>query len=292
MNVKYSDNRKVFNYHNDGNGDIPFLSFDMLDKLGVPNLYTTRFKSYDSKAGSGEQGVRVTCMRNDDAAEARPVVLAGLSELAEQLGTDIEHACVTRQEHTANVKLVKSEDLGLWYSMDRTEDIDGLVTDVPGACLMVYGADCPSVYIVDPVKKAIALVHAGWKGTLAKIPEAAINMMVKEYGCEPSDMYAAIGPSICENCYEMGDEIYVLFSQQWSREDADELMKRHESGKYHLDLWKANLMTMERSGIPRNHIEITNICTCCNPDTFYSYRAHRMENEQVAMLVNRISLLD
>ena len=287
MKIELTDNRKVFNWHNDGNGGIPFLSFDMLDRLGVPNLYTTRFENYDSKAESGEQGIRVTFMKNDDDAEARPVILASLTALSEQLGADIEHACVTRQEHTANVKPVKANDLGLWYSPDRTEAVDGLVTDVPGACLMVYGADCPSVYIVDPVKKAIGLVHAGWKGTLAKIPKVAIDMMVQEYGCEPRDMYAAIGPSICENCYEMGDEIYDLFSEQWSNEDADELLKRHDSGKYHLDLWKANLMTLERCGIPRAQIEVTNICTCCNADDFYSYRARRMENEQVAMLVNK-----
>ena len=310
MKITFSDNRKVFNWH-DGNGAIPFLSFDMLDKLGVPHLYTTRYKNYHGEQGTdaiaehgtiqengfGEKGIRVAYMKGEDVTEARQVISVSMAALSEQLGSDLEHVCITNQQHTANVKLVHGADLGYWNSVERTEPIDGLVTNVPNACLAVYGADCPPVYIIDKTKHVIALVHAGWKGTLGKIPKVAVEMMVKEYGCNPADMYAAIGPSICESCYEMGDEVYDAFAERWSKDDADALLKRHpvigmdgrieSAGKYHLDLWKANRMTLERCGIPGDHIETTNICTCCNSDEFYSYRAHKMENEQVAMLCNR-----
>ncbi len=300
IRVQFTDNRKVFKWHEDGNGSIPFLSFDMLDRLGVPNLYTTRYKTYDSKTELGEKGIRVAYMQGEDIAEARSVISVNMAALSEHLGSDLEHVCVTNQKHTANVKLIRAEDMGYWNSVERTEPIDGLVTNIPGACLAVYGADCPPVYIVDPVKHAIALVHAGWKGTLGKIPKVAVEMMISEFGCNPSDMYAAIGPSICESCYEMGDEVYDVFAEQWSRADTDAILKRHPvqggsssisdeypDGKYHLDLWKANRMTLERCGIASDRIAVTNICTCCNSDEFYSYRAHKMENEQVAMLVNR-----
>lgn len=314
LEIKFSDNRKVFNWHG-GNGEIPFLSFNMLDELGVPNAYTTRYKSYDDVTGTGEKGIRVAYMQGEDVQEARNVISVNLGTLAEQLGSDLEHVCVTNQKHTANVRLIKADagdssigaaagneidGLGYWNSVVKSEPIDGLVTNVPGACLAVYGADCPSVYIVDRTKNAIALVHAGWKGTLGKIPKVAIEMMVKEFGCNPSDMYAAIGPSICENCYEMGDEVYDAFALEWGTSDADAILHRYPlganaseadavqypDGKYHLDLWKANLLTLERCGIPRAQIEVTNICTCCNVNEFYSYRARHMENEQVAMLVN------
>lgn len=300
--MKYTDNRQVFKW-NVGECGIPYLSSNMLDELGYPNLYTTRYRNWDASKGTGAQGLRVAYMKGEDVAEARSVISKNLGALAENMGSDLDHLVVTHQLHTANVKMIGADDLGYWKSVEIEDGIDGLITDVPGACLVVYGADCPSIYIVDPVKHAIGLVHAGWKGTFGKIPEAAIAMMQSAYGCNPADMYAAIGPSICEDCYEMGDEIYDMLAEQWGKEDADLLMKRHpalsgkqdtsdkneahqDSGKYHLDLWQANRLTLERAGIPTDHIEVTNLCTCCNADEFYSYRAHKMENEQAAMLVN------
>ena len=284
INIKFSDNRKVFNWHE---GGIPFVSFDMLDKLGVPNMYTTRYRSYDSELGHGERDLRVAYMKGEDVDEARRVIRETMTELSSQLGSDIDHLRITNQQHTAKVIALDAGDFGYELSVEDTREIDGLITDVPDACLVVYGADCPSVYIADPVHGAIGLVHAGWKGTFGRIPQVAIEMMKEKYGSDPADMYAAIGPSICESCYEMGDEIYDRLCNEWSKADADALMKRHESGKYHLDLWKANRMTLERAGVPAERIVATNICTCCNSDEFYSYRARKMQNEQAALMVNR-----
>ena len=89
------------------------------------------------------------------------------------------------------------------------------------------------------------------------------------------------------DCYEMGDEIYDEFASLWGVADADRILKRYPSGKYHLDLREANRLTLLRTGVPEDHISVSNVCTCCNADTFYSYRAHRLENEQAAMIVNR-----
>lgn len=301
--MKYTDNRQVFTWNEVTQSGIPYVSFRMLDELGYPNLYTTRYQNWDKTKGTGAKGIRVAYMKGEDVAEARSVISKNLGALAEDMGSNLDHLVVTHQLHTANVKMIGEDDLGYWKSVEIEDGIDGLITNVPNACLVVYGADCPSIYIVDPVKHAIGLVHAGWKGTFGKIPEVAIAMMQSAYGSNPADMYAAIGPSICEDCYEMGDEIYDMLAEQWSKEDAGLLMKRHPAsqepdasdkndiypgqGKYHLDLWTANRLTLERAGIPTDHIEVTNLCTCCNVDDFYSYRAHKMENEQAALLVNR-----
>lgn len=294
MELKFSDEKKVFNTHTDG---IPYLSFDMLDRLGVPNLYTTRFVSYDDVLGAGETGLRVCVMKGDDLSEAAPHVLEMRGRLADQLGSSIDMEYITDQKHTNYVNVVREEDLGPIWPGEKPlhrQFVDGMVTDIPGALLTVFGGDCPSVYIVDPVKKCAGLVHAGWKGTLGKIPEVAIARMTLEFGCEPADMYAAIGPGICRDCYEMGDEVYDTFASEWSEADAERIFSKYpandEAGrgwKYHLDLREANKMTLLRAGIPEDHIAVSNVCTMCNVETFYSYRAHRMENEQCAMLVNR-----
>ena len=303
MQLTISDENKVFNIHTDG---IPYLSFDMLDKLGVPHLYTTRYVNYDKATCVGEKGLRVCVMRDDDESEAAPHVLEVRSRLARQLRSSIEMEYITDQKHTNFVNVVREGELGpIWPNNKplHRQYVDGMVTDIPGALLTVFGADCPSVYIADPVKKCIGLVHAGWKGTLGKIPAVAIAQMLLNYGCDPADMYAAIGPGICRDCYEMGDEVYDSFASEWSKEDADRIFSRYivdadnpaakddgeaaRGWKYHLDLREANKMTLMRAGIPEDHIAVSNVCTMCNSDTFYSYRARRMENEQCAMMVNR-----
>ena len=276
MKLKYSDGRQVFNIHTDG---IPYLSFDMLDSLGVPNLFSTRYISYDGAEGTGVKGLRCAVMKTETVEEASPVCRANRDILAHQLGSTLEMELVTDQKHTNYVHVADcEEDLGVatvgTFALHR-QYVDGIVTDIPDALLTVFGGDCPPVYIADPKRRAAGLVHAGWKGTLGKIPQVAIAQMT----------------------VKMGDEVYDAFAEKWSREDADRILRRYPAkdaegneipgGKYHLDLREANRMTLLRAGIPADHIEVSNVCTMCNADTFYTYRGHALENEQVAMMVNR-----
>jgi YfiH family protein len=267
----------------------------------VPNLFTTRYIKYDEASGTGVKGLRLAVMKTETVEEASPVCRANRDILAHQLGSSLEMELVTDQKHTNYVHVATcEEDLGVAtvgsFSLHR-QFVDGIVTDIPDALLTVFGGDCPPVYIVDPKRRAAGLVHAGWKGTLGKIPQVAIAQMTVKFGCDPADMYAAIGPGVCRDCYEMGDEVYDAFAEQWSREDADRILSRYPAkdadgneipgGKYHLDLREANKLTLMRAGVPADHIAISNVCTMCNVDTFYSYRGRALENEQVAMMVNR-----
>ena len=297
MKIRFSDNKRIFNEHTEG---IPYVSFDMLDRMGVPNLYSTRFISWDDVSGTGVTGLRTAVMKTDDLSEASPVCRANRDMLAGQLGSSIEMELATDQKHTNNVYVAtRREDLGVapvGPAVLHRQFVDGIVTDIPDALLTAFGGDCPPVYIVDPVRKAAGLVHAGWKGTLAKIPQVAIAQMTVKFGSDPADMYAAIGPGVCKDCYEMGDEVYDAFVERWSRNDADHLLSRYPAkdkdgsdipgGKYHLDLREANKLTLLRAGVSADHIAVSNICTMCNVDTFYSYRGRRLENEHAAMLVN------
>ncbi len=312
MKIRFTDNKKIFNIHNVHSDGIPYLSFDAFDKLGVPNLYSTRYISYDEASGTGVKGLRCAVMKTETVEEASPVCRANRDKLARQLGSSLDMELVTDQKHTNYVHVATcDEDLGVAtvgsFALHR-QYVDGIVTDIPGALLTVFGGDCPPVYLIDPVRKAAGLVHAGWKGTLGKIPQVAIAQMTVKFGCYPADMYAAIGPGVCVDCYEMGDEVYDAFAGQWGEEDADRILRRYapgteseaykrktgqkqkpggSAGRYHLDLREANLITLLRAGIPEDHIAVSNVCTMCNADSFYSYRAGRLENEQVAMLVNR-----
>ena len=294
MRIQYSNTCKIFNVHT---GGIPYLSVDMLDRLGVPNAYTTRYLSYDAERGIGESGLRTAWMNFEEREEALPVILKNRNVLAKQLGSSIEMECTTDQKHTNHVHVVKPEDIGVVDKPTHRLYVDGLVTDIPGVLLTAYGGDCPPVYIADPVHKAIGLVHAGWRGTLGRIPAVAIAQMTVHFGSNPADLYAAIGPGICMDCYEMGDEVYDAFEDEWGKDDADRILRRYPPAeaaaprKYHLDLREANRLTLLNAGISSDHIAVSNVCTKCNVDTFYSYRAHRMENEQSAMIVNSFGML-
>lgn len=287
MKIRYSDQKKIFNVHTE---QIPYLSFAMLDELGVPNLYSTRFQSFDEARGEGEPGFRVVVMKREDADEAAPVVFRSRDALARLLGSSIESESIADQEHTNRVYVVTEQDLGPILRTEKPahrRNIDGLVTDLPDVLLTVFGADCPPVYLADPARGAVGLVHAGWRGTLGRIPAKAIERMAAQFGSDPRSLYAAIGPGICADCYEMGDEVHELFAQQWGSAAADRILRRYPNGKYHLDLREANRMTLLEAGVGEERIAVSNVCTMCNADIFYSYRAHRMENQQAAMIVNR-----
>ena len=300
MKIRFSDEKKIFRLHTDA---IPYLSFEMLDGLGVPNLYSTRYISWDKEKGEGETGLRTAVMKYEDRNEAAPHVIEMRGRLAQQLGSSSEREYITDQKHTNFVNIVAEEELGPIWPKEKPlhrQYVDGMVTDIPDVLLTVFGGDCPPVYLADPVRRAVGLVHAGWKGTLSRIPAVAIAQMVVRFGSDPADMYACIGPGVCRDCYEMGDEVYDLFAEQWSSEDSDRIFSRYPAkdregheipgGKYHLDLREANRMTLMRAGIPADHIAVSNVCTMCNVDTFYSYRAGRMENENAAMIVNRFGV--
>ena len=287
MKIRFSDDNKIFTEHREG---IPYLSAVMLDRLGVPNLFSTRFMSWDEEKGEGKEGLRTTLMKWDDISEAAPVIQEYRDRLAHQIGSSIDCECITDQKHTSFVHVASENDLGIRWPRRlplHRQYVDGLVTDIPDALLTAFGGDCPPVYLADPVRKAVGLVHAGRKGTLGRIPGVAVARMIVNFGCDPQDMYAVIGPGVCMDCYEMGDEIYDEFAGEWGAEAADRIFARYPSGKYHLDLREANRMTLLRSGIPEDHIAVSNVCTACNADSLYSYRADRLENEGAAMIVNR-----
>jgi len=300
MNIRYSNDERIFNIHNTHGEGVPFLSFDMLDKLGVPNLFSTRYAVYDEVSGEGVKGLRLSVMDSEDVSEAAPEAHAERDRLARQLGSSIDVEGITDQEHTNHVYVIRKEDLGIRWPEEKPlhrRFVDGVVTDIPEVLLTVFGGDCPPVYLADPVHHAIGLVHAGWKGTFNRIPEVALAQMAVHFGSDPSEMYAAIGPGICKDCYEMGDEVYEAFADKWGKEAADRILSRfparetekelYPEGKYHLDLREANRMTLLRAGVREDRIVVSNVCTMCNKDIFYSYRAGCMENHQAAMMGNR-----
>ena len=148
------------------------------------------------------------------------------------------------------------------------------MTNVPGITLYTSYADCVPLFFLDPVKKAIALSHSGWRGTVKKIGLVTLEAMTAEFGTDPKDVLAGIGPSICQDCYEISEDVALQFAEVFPKEEI--LRKGHmseEGQKYQLNLWRANELILLEGGVKKEHISYPGLCTCCNPKLLFSHRA-------------------
>jgi YfiH family protein len=192
---------------------------------------------------------------------------------AQAIGVRVEDMVFTQQTHTTCVRYVTEQDCGSGITRELGyQDVDGLVTDVPGVCLVTFYADCVPLYFVDPIRRVIGLSHSGWRGTVSRMGAATIKAMV-ELGSKPEDILAVVGPSICQDCYEVSEDVIEQFRLEFPREKWETLFYQKENGKYQLNLWKANEQILLDAGITKEHLRVTNVCTHCNSEVLFSHRA-------------------
>ena len=152
--------------------------------------------------------------------------------------------------------------------------MDGLLTDEPGVYLATFFADCVPLYFVDTKRKAIALAHSGWRGTVARMGQCVVEKMREAYGTDPSDLVAAVGPSICQARYEVSGDVAGAFAAAFAKPGQErEILLDKGGGKYQLDLWRANEIVLTEAGIPETNIQVTDLCTCHNDRYLFSHRA-------------------
>lgn len=177
------------------------------------------------------------------------------------------------QDHRTNIRRVGREQrgLGIWRPNDRPS-VDGLVTDEPGVTLVIHTADCVPLFLLDPEKRAVGLVHAGWRGTAAEIGAAAVGAMEREFGTRPEALVAGVGPSIGPCCFEVDEPVRARFAAL-AELKPDEWIFPLGAGKCRIDLWEANRRTLVKAGVPAGNISVAGICTRCNADWLFSHRA-------------------
>ncbi|MEG2870046.1 MAG: peptidoglycan editing factor PgeF [Clostridium sp.] len=246
---------------------VPFLSFPILEHSGlVSHAFSTRLGG----VSKGDfQTMNFSFTRGDD----RDDVLENYQRMAGALGVEQARMVLTYQTHTTNVRRVTEEDAGKGILIERDyRDVDGLITNIPGITLVTFFADCVPLYFLDPVHKAIGLSHSGWRGTVNRMGKVTIEAMVREFGSCPEDIIACVGPSICQDCYEVGEEVAVEFKNTFDSLYYDDILLDKKNGKYQLNLWKANEIILREAGIRKENLSITNICTYCNSELLFSHR--------------------
>ena len=260
LGLKYKNQEHIFEEKTVDS--VPYLAYPLLEKTGVVR------HGFSTRLGGVSTGhcatMNISTTRGDDPA----AVEENRRRIAKAIGVRAEDMTYTNQTHTTNVAVVEAKDRG-----KRFMETDGMVTNVPEICLVTFYADCVPLFFVDPVHRAIGLSHSGWRGTVGKMGKVTVERMREEYGTDPAQVVAAIGPSICQDCYEVSEDVIEKFRENFDKDLWPELFYEKADGKYQLNLWRANQAVLTEAGVKEENIAVTNLCTHCNPDILFSHRS-------------------
>jgi len=205
-------------------------------------------------------------------SEASEHTRKNFERLSNAIGIDYKNMVLTNQVHEDTVRIVNKENRGEGVLRPRTkEGCDAIMTAMSETVLVAFFADCVPVLFYDPQKNVIASAHAGWRGTVKKIAGKTVQKMVDQFKCNPANIIACIGPSIGICCFEVDISVKNEFENAFGMDS--KIIEPIESGKYKVDLWEANTKQLLDKGLIQANIHSSGICTVCNNDVLYSYRA-------------------
>ncbi|KKM12257.1 multicopper polyphenol oxidase [Clostridiales bacterium PH28_bin88] len=250
-----------------GKGELHYLSIPVFEQQGpVVCAFSTRLGGvspapYDSLNLAFHVGDRPDNVR------------ANRSSFFSGLGIDPLAIVAGHQVHGEQVAQVSDRHKGRGAADWETvlPGTDAMVTDSPGIPLTTYYADCVPVFLLDPVNRAIGVAHAGWKGTVLEVGRKTLEQMSRLFGTDPARCLAAVGPSIGPCCYEVDQAVAGPLRERISF--GEELLLPRPNGRWRLNLWEANARSLQEAGVTREHITVSELCTSCRTDLFFSHRA-------------------
>ena len=236
------------------------LEYLTAEGIAAAHCFTTRHGG----VSTGSQSSLNLAIGRGDSMEN---VEKNLHILGNALGFDPKRLVMTMQIHSDIVRVVTDADCnGLCHR--NYPQCDGLVTNTPGVALLVFTADCTPLLFHDPVTGAVGAAHAGWRGTAQAIGARVVEAMVQNFGSRPEDIRAAIGPNVGLCHFETDADVPEAMLAAFGDEVNAYIEKKGE--KYYLDLKAINALSLRRAGV--KHIEISDACTMCEPDRFWSHR--------------------
>lgn len=239
---------------------------------------------FSTRLGGVSEGIfasmNLSFTRGDDPAAVRE----NFRRFCTAAGMDDRQVVISAQEHHVQIRNVTADDRGRGVDRERGyTDIDGLLTDEPGMVLCTQYADCVPLLFVDPVKRVVGTSHSGWKGTVARIGAVTVERMAADYGCRREDILAGVAPSIGPCCFEVDEPVYLVFQQAGLLDTG--CFEEKAGGKYHLNLWEINRRILLEAGLSAEHVTVTDLCTRCRPDLFWSHRAAGAQRGSLAAFI-------
>ena len=250
------------------------LEYLPAEGISVPHCFTTRF-------GGVSTGILDSLNIAIKEGEQPENVRENIRILSETLGFSMDALVTTRQTHTDIVRVVSKADHISCFHRDYPE-CDGLITNDPGTALMIYTADCTPILFHDPVTGAVGAAHAGWRGTASQIGAKTVAAMVENFGCDPANIRATIGPNIGQCHFQTDADVPEAMLEAFG-EEAERFI-RVDGDKYYVNLIEINALSLRRAGVV--HIEISDACTACQPHRFWSHRVTKgQRGSQGAVIV-------
>ena len=249
-------------FHTHQADNLIYLRSDVLGS-GVRHGFSTR------KGGVSTGALESLNLRGYIHGDQKENVEENYRRFCAAIGVDVQKVVLSQQEHLDHLRLVTADDCGkgLWRERDYRA-VDGLLCNTPGIPLVVFSADCNVILLHDPVRHAIAAVHAGWRGTAFGIAAKAVREMGAQFGSDPADIRAAIGPAIGKCCFETDDDVPQALTAALG--DAALPYMTRTGSKWHIDLKGINALWLRQTGLTQ--IDICDLCTMCRTDLFWSHR--------------------
>ena len=250
------------------------LEYLTAEKITVPHCFTTRF-------GGVSEGYLSSLNLGIHRGDKPENVRKNYEILGEALGFEVDNLVFTRQTHTNIVRVVDSSNAGEGLDREVEPECDALVTNTPGLVLAAFTADCTPILLHDPVTGAVGAVHAGWRGTVGDIAGNAVRAMAEHFGAEPENIRAAIGPNIGVCCFETHADVPDAVRAVLGVEAEAFIFPAGE--KFRVDLKGVNAALLRRAGV--RHIEISDACTACEPQRFWSHRRVGNDRGSLAAII-------
>ena len=240
-----------------------------------------RYISAEKLDSTGLVKTMFTLMGEGGFGYDNPEHIDNYRRVAETLGITTDKMIRLQQTHSSGVRIVTLANGGEGVMREETvHENDGMITDEKGLAICTVEADCVPVLLLDPIRKVIANVHSGWRGTAAEIAANAVNKMRSEFKCNPSDILCCIGPHNCGECYEITEEIIPEFKYH----DTEKIITKKQDGKYYLNMSEAVKMSLIKTGVLPENIDDMNICTF-EDDRFSSWRRDKDKDGRILSVI-------
>ncbi len=271
----------ILNFKKSSIGNLVYYKIPSFEETGlVKHGFSTRLGGVSS---APLYSLNLGTKKNDKKEN----IFKNYTLLSQALEIPIEHMVFSDQVHGDKVlKVDKSHRANNLFSNNKIVGVDGLITEEKEVALVTFYADCVPLFFIDPVQKAIGLSHAGWKGTISKIGQKTLYQMIKYFSTKPEDCLVAIGPSIGSCCFEVGGEVIEQINLNFVNPKQYYTLK--DNGKYMVDLWKLNQDQLIEMGVQLKNITISDICTKCNKEIFFSHRGDNGNTGSLAALLQLI----
>lgn len=237
-----------------------------------PHMDTYPFirNGFSTRLGGVSEGIYASMNLSYTRGDEKAAVDENFVRICAAMGVSAADAVLSAQEHHTTLKNVTAADRGIGLFRPPLADVDGLLTDEPQVVLCTQYADCVPLLFADPVRHVVATSHAGWRGTVAEIGRLTVERMQSDYGCDPRDILAGIAPSIGPCCFEVDAPVAEAF-EALSVTD-DDCCRAVGNGKFFVDLWETNRRILLSAGVKAENITVTDLCTRCHPQLFWSHR--------------------